>query len=315
MRVTKFSSLLLKTFREPPKNVTNPVQSLLLQAGLLVQLDSGVYIYNTPMVLYLEKLTSYVHSYMSTMFNRVYLPTLTPITLWQQSGRYDKYAEKFGTGSYILSPTCEESVTYLGKTFIKSYKDLPKAVYQITNKYRDELRPQAGLIRTKEFSMKDGYSFHATKEDLISFYDSVRCLYCNLFDSLAIPYDTVEADNGDIGGSKSLEFLIDGVEVAHIFQLDTKYSESLGLYYMAKNNSKELVYMGCYGIGISRLAQLLLRSSDKGLVFPRRFTPYDYVVLNEDYDLIGSVLLDDRNCSFGVKIKDAELMGLGKIIV
>jgi prolyl-tRNA synthetase len=225
-----------------------------------------------------------------------------------------------------LSPTCEESVTYLAKTVINSYKDLPKAIYQVSNKYRDELRPQAGLIRTKEFSMKDGYSFHASKEDLIEFYTKVKELYIELFDSLNISYEIEEADNGDIGGSQSLEFLINGIEVAHIFQLDTKYSDSFNLTYMDKDNTTKPVYMGCYGIGVSRLAQLLLAYDNKGLLFPEEFKPYDYVVISKDETTLEStlgaatwigksLLIDDRNCSLGAKIKDAELMGLDKIIL
>ncbi|MBF0510732.1 MAG: proline--tRNA ligase [Candidatus Omnitrophica bacterium] len=263
-----------------------------------------------------------------------------------------------------LGPTHEEVITHLIGHFVKSYRQLPVTFYQIQTKFRDELRTRYGIVRACEFIMKDAYSFDRDWEGLKKNYDLQRNAYLKIFKRCGLDVIVSAADSGAMGGSVSHEFLVAApigedavwinkdngqvrkeeegmshpgegwsrqvaIELGHIFQLGTKYSDSLGAVYLDENGQQKPMIMGCYGIGVSRLIAAVIEANhdEAGIIWPKEIAPFDVEILPvqtadeglmsfaqvcyQDLKAAGlEVLLDDRDESAGRKFNDADLVGI-----
>ncbi len=263
-----------------------------------------------------------------------------------------------------LGPTHEEIITTIAKDFIQSYRQLPITLYQIQTKFRDELRTRYGIVRACEFIMKDAYSFDRTPESLSVNYDLQLEAYKRIFKRCGLDVLVVSADSGAMGGKVSHEFLAAApigedavwvnkdngqvikdeegqapqgeawerkvaIELGHIFQLGTKYSEALGAVFLDEDGKQKPIIMGCYGIGVSRLlaAIIELNNDAGGIIWPKGVAPFDVEVLpvqandpaamqlaQQYYQELKAsgldVLLDDRDESAGRKFNDADLIGI-----
>ena len=269
---------------------------------------------------------------------------------------------------FCYGPTHEEVITDILRKSIKSYKQLPANFYQIQTKFRDEIRPRFGVMRAREFLMKDAYSFHLNQESLEEEYEKMSQTYESIFRKLELNFRKVKATSGEIGGSISHEFHViaesgedeiafcdgenfaanvetldgknapnggeltyaRGIEVGHIFQLGDKYSQSMKLEVLDSNGKNVNPYMGCYGIGISRIVAAAIEQNhdDKGIIWPKAISPFaiSIIVLNDKNDSTVmdhaikiyqelradgiEVMIDDRDERAGVKFADADLMGI-----
>lgn len=210
----RFSKLFLTTIKETPKDAVLKSHQYLLRGGFVQQVGSGIYNFFPLGKKVLDKVKKIVKEEMDKAgAQEVLMGFVTPAELWRESGRYEKYGAELlrfkdrKENEFVLGPTHEEMVTYIAKTFVKSYKQLPLHLYQIHTKFRDELRARFGLIRAREFIMKDGYSFHSSDEDLNREFDLMEATYRRIFERLGIDFKVVEADSGAIGGSGSKEFM------------------------------------------------------------------------------------------------------------
>lgn len=210
----RFSTFFAPTLKEAPKDAVLKSHIYLLRAGYIHQIGSGIYNFLPLAQIVMDKIKTIVREEMNRAgANEITMGFLTPTSLWEQSGRYEKYSElalftdKKGA-SFVLGPTHEECVTEIAKTYIKSYKQLPLNLYQIHLKFRDELRPRFGLLRAREFVMKDAYSFHDSLESLNKEFINMRDTYVRIFSRLGLDFRIVEADSGAIGGSGSREFMV-----------------------------------------------------------------------------------------------------------
>jgi len=209
----KFSKMFIPTTKETPNDATLPSHQFLIRAGFISSNGSGLYNYMPLGKIVLDKIRNIVkHELDNAGCNEVQLSFVTPMSLWEQSGRADAMGAEMlrikdrHQNDFVLSPTNEEAMVELVKNRVKSYRDLPVNLYQINTKFRDEARPRYGLLRGREFLMKDGYSFHATKEDMIREFDLMEQTYKNIFTKLGLDFAIVQADSGAIGGSGSKEF-------------------------------------------------------------------------------------------------------------
>ena len=360
--------------RDTPKDETANNGKLLLRAGYIHKEMAGVYDYLPMGLRVIENIKQIIREELNKIgCEELSLTALQNPEPWEKSGRFSDqevdiwFKTELSAGGVLgLAPTHEEPITELMKTYISSYKDLPIAVYQFQTKFRNELRAKSGIMRGREFLMKDLYSFHTTEEDLDKFYTEVEQTYGKIFDRLGIGDCTFETfASGGIFSKYSHEFQtilpvgedtiyyntnksayinkevyndevlkdlgVDGeefestsaAEVGNIFKLKFKYSEPLGLKYIDDSNKQQTVYMGCYGIGVSRLMGVIAEkfADEKGLVWPESVAPYKYYLVgigeagsqkaeelysqNED-----DILFDDRDKRPGEKFADAELMGI-----
>lgn len=211
----KWSHMLIPTLREIPKEAEATSHQLMLRAGLIRKLMSGVYSYLPLGYRVLQKVTAIIREEMNNAgAQELLLPAIHPIDLWNKTGRYDVMQDilmtvkKEGKQEIVLGPTHEEIITELAAAYISSYKDMPVALYQIQNKFRDEARPRFGVIRSKEFIMKDAYSFDADFESLDRSYQIMYNTYKKIFDRCGLEYSIVSADAGDMGGDVSHEFMV-----------------------------------------------------------------------------------------------------------
>jgi prolyl-tRNA synthetase len=210
----KQSKLLIPTLRETPSEADIRSHQLLVRAGFIRQVSSGVYMYLPLAHRVIEKIKKIIHEEFAKI-NAVEMtmPILLPKELWEESGRYASYGEALyrledrNQREYILSPTHEEIFTELIGNEIFSYKDLPLNLYQIQNKYRDEIRPRFGLLRSREFLMCDGYSFHSSEESLEIQYRQYEQAYREIFTRCEIVFKSVLGDSGAMGGKDSKELL------------------------------------------------------------------------------------------------------------
>lgn len=360
--------------RDTPKDETANNGKLLLRAGYIHKEMAGVYDYLPMGLRVIENIKQIIREELNKIgCEELSLTALQNPEPWEKSGRFSDqevdiwFKTELSAGGVLgLAPTHEEPITELMKTYVSSYKDLPIAVYQFQTKFRNELRAKSGIMRGREFLMKDLYSFHTTEEDLDKFYARVEQAYSRIFDRLGIGDCTFETfASGGIFSKYSHEFQtilpvgedtvyyntdkstvinkevfndevlkdlgVEGekfestsaAEVGNIFKLKFKYSEPLGLKYIDDLNKQQTVYMGCYGIGVSRLMGVIAEkfADEKGLVWPESIAPYKYYLvgigesggqkaeelyaLNEE-----SVIFDDRDKRPGEKFADAELMGI-----
>jgi prolyl-tRNA synthetase len=375
----KASQLFTKTSKQVPADETAKNAQLLIKAGFIHKEMAGVYTFLPLGKRVLDNITQIVREEIDAIGgNEISMTALQPKDLWELSGRWDDkvldvwFKSKLTSGSEVgLATTHEEPLTNLMRRFISSYKDLPAYVYQFQIKFRNELRSKSGLLRGKEFLMKDLYSFHKDQNDHEEFYQKAAKAYEKIFERLGIgsityktfasggsfskfsdEFQTISEAGEDtiyVHEGKKLainkevltpEVLEDlkinrdeliekrGIEVGNIFHLGTKYSEPLGLFYADENGTSKPVYMGSYGIGISRLLGTLAEhfADDKGLVWPENVAPFKvYIVqigdskeitqkaadLHDKLEVNGiGVLLDDRDERPGVKFADADLYGI-----
>ena len=523
----KFSKLYAPTTKDAPKDATLPSHQYLVRGGFISQVGSGLYNFLPMGKIVFDKIKNVVKEEMDkTGAQEIQMDVVTPAELWKQSGRYDVFGKELcrfkdrKDNEFVLGPTHEEVVVDIVRNRINSYKQLPLHLYQITTKFRDEARPRFGLLRGREFTMKDGYSFHEDEACMKQEFDVMEKTYTKIFTRLGLDFRAVEADSGAIGGSGSKEFMVlaqngeddivvcqscayaanveaakrapkttnaqapeanfgkfktpdmktiddvsdffkvdpfysikavvkkaiyvdkeevvvffvrgddelqetkaqnacgaldlvdasleevekaglyagfigpiglenvrfyidfelkeaknlicganevdyhfvgvsmfnfkeerykdlisvhaddrcaccggvlhvtKGIEVGHIFQLGQKYAKAMGATFLDKNGKAQPFYMGCYGIGVSRLVAVMIESShdDKGCIWNKQTAPYvlDIIVSNSKDEAQNAfaeamytklqdegvnVLWDDRNERFGFKMKDFELIG------
>ena len=524
----RFTNLFAPTTKEAPKDATLPSHKFLVRAGFVSQYGSGLYNYLPLGKMVLDNIRDIVKDEMDKAGAcEIQMGVVTPADLWKQSGRYSVFGKELlrlhdrKNNDFVLGPTHEEVVVDIVRGRVNSYKQLPMHLYQITTKFRDEARPRYGLLRGREFIMKDGYSFHASEESMKEEFDLMEVTYRKIFSRLGLDFRAVDADSGAIGGSGSKEFMVladngeddiivcksceyaanieaasraqkttdveapeadmakfhtpecgtisdvaqffkvdefytvkavikkaiyedseevvlffvrgndnlqetkaqnacaalelvdaneeeiknaglvagscgpfglpsdinffidselreeknlicganeheyhnigmsmvnfnearykdlsevsagdkcsccggelsvtKGIEVGHIFQLGQKYADAMGATFLDENGKAKPFYMGCYGVGVSRLVAVMIEAShdEKGCIWNRQTTPFDLDIIvsnikNEDELKFGesiykslkeegyNVLLDDRKDRFGPKIKDFELIG------
>ena len=212
MRITQS---LFRTQRSDPGEAETPSHRLLLKSGMVQQVAAGIYSYGPLAQRSLTKIQTIIREEMDAAGGlEVKLPALQPRELWQTSGRDQAFGpdllrlEDRRGRAMVMAPTHEETVTLLARQFIQSYRDLPRVLYQIQTKFRDEPRPRAGLIRVREFDMKDAYSFDADEDSLDRTYQRMVQAYRNIFGRCGLPVVLVEADSGAIGGKDSHEFIL-----------------------------------------------------------------------------------------------------------
>jgi len=211
----RWSQALIPTQKETPADAVAPSHKLLLRAGMVRQLNAGAYSYLPLGFRVLNKVIHIIREEMDAAgAQELLMPALQPLELWKESGRYETFGELLmqleisGKQHMALGPTHEEVVTDIARGLIRSYKQLPITLYQIQTKFRDEPRPRFGILRTREFLMKDAYSFDLNVEQLAASYDAMYEAYCRIFDRCGIPYVIVEAESGPIGGDSSHEFMV-----------------------------------------------------------------------------------------------------------
>jgi prolyl-tRNA synthetase len=235
----RLSQSLFVTLREEPTKAEIPSHKLLLRAGYIRRIGNGLYAYLPLMLRVLTKVRQIVKQEMdATGAQECLLPQLQPAELWQQSGRWDTYTQAEGimfaftdrqNREVALGPTHEEVITAVARDLIKSYRQLPQHLYQIQSKFRDEIRPRFGLMRGREFIMKDGYSFHADVESLKATYDDMHQAYSKMLTRCGLKFRAVDADSGAIGGSGSQEFMVlaDAGEDDVMYTEDGKYAANV----------------------------------------------------------------------------------------
>ncbi|MDK2061133.1 proline--tRNA ligase [Aliarcobacter butzleri] len=209
----KFSKMFIPTTKETPNDATLPSHQYLVRGGFIAQTGAGIYDFMPLGKIVLEKIRAIVKEEMDEAgANEVQFGFVTPLTLWQESGRATTMGAEMlrfkdrKNGEFVLSPTNEEAVVNMVKNRITSYKDLPLHLYQINTKFRDEARPRFGLMRGREFLMKDGYSFHSSEDDLVREFNLMEATYKKIYTKLGLDFRVVAADSGAIGGSGSKEF-------------------------------------------------------------------------------------------------------------
>lgn len=380
----RLSDLVTKTLKDVSSADISRNAQLLTRAGYVNKLMAGVYSYLPLGLRVLNKIENIIRDEMNAIqAQEILMPALQPKEIWETTGRWNKVDVLFklngqGDRELALGPTHEEAVTPLIGGYIQSYRDLPKKVYQIQTKFRNEPRAKSGLLRGREFRMKDMYSFHGDQAGLDDFYEQSIQAYKNvykrcglgdltlltyasggIFSKYSHEFQTITPYGEDVvyrvpgtdiainreimddravlaelipnykdGDETSLEEL-KAIEVGNIFKLGPRFTDSFDVCYTSANGNKEKVFMGCYGIGPSRvmgtIAEVL--SDEKGLVWPEEVAPFqvhlislcrddsDIQACNELYHQLKSkgvdVLYDDRlGIQAGEKLADADLIGI-----
>ena len=367
----KMSGLFAPTLKENPTEAEVVSHSLMLRSGMIRQLSSGIYNILPLGLRSLEKIMNIVRRELNRAGSQeLLMAAMQPGELWKETGRWEIYGPELirlqdrRDRDFCLGPTHEEVITDMARNEIRSYRQLPLLLYQIQTKFRDEIRPRFGIMRSREFIMKDLYSFDRDYEGLQLSYQKMYDAYGRIFKTCGLEYVAVRADSGVIGGDISHEFLIiadsgeekimrcpkcglsstqditacpvcdaeleekRGIEVGHIFQLGTKYSELMKAYFVDQDGKEKPLIMGCYGIGIGRTMAAAIEANhdQNGIQWPWNIAPYEVIVIpvnvknpsflkNSD-DLYQNLLTagyeavwDDREVSAGYKFNEADLIG------
>jgi len=381
-----FSKILLPTLKDAPQEAEVISHKLMLRAGMVRKVASGIYTWLPLGLKVLRKIENIVREEMdSSGAQEVLMPMVQPKELWDETNRWEKMGPELlrikdrHDRDFCLGPTHEEVITDLIRNNVKSYKELPLNIYQIQTKFRDEVRPRYGVMRGREFLMKDSYSFNIDESCLEETYLTMRNTYKKVLERMGLEYKIVSADSGAIGGDASEEFHVlaetgedtiavsdsseyaintelllkegediesldgkpspdgkgtieikKGIEVGHIFQLGKVYAEDMKANVLNNEGKASTLYMGCYGIGVSRLvaAAIEQNNDDKGIIWPHSIAPFDINIIAIGYEkdekiaeasnnlykelteMGYDVLLDDRKDGYGTKIKDSELIGV-----
>ena len=383
----KYTQSGITTTKDTPNDAEIISHKLMIKSGMIKKLASGLYTWMPLGLRILKRIENIIREKMNdTNALEILMPAIQPSELWKETGRWEKYGPELlrltdrHEREFCFGPTHEEIITDIVRNEIKSYKQLPIIYYQIQTKFRDEIRPRFGVMRAREFLMKDAYSFHESEACLNKTYEIMFDTYKRIFEKIGFEFKVVIADNGQIGGSESHEFHViadngedelifsdksdyainaelfpeppkegdvspdgsgkvkikRGIEVGHIFKLGKNYSHAMNANISNKENKNITITMGCYGIGVSRIAAAAIEQShdDKGIIWPKSITPFHIVIISIGYSknekikgysddvyqkLIAcgvDVLLDDRDISPGIMFSDSDLIGVPyKIIV
>ncbi|MEX0621441.1 MAG: aminoacyl--tRNA ligase-related protein [Candidatus Woykebacteria bacterium] len=374
----RYSKLFGKSSRNAPKEAESTSHKLLAKGGFIDQLAAGIYTFLPLGWRTHQKIANIIREEIDAIGGQEFqMSVLQPKALWQETGRWKSIdpplfvAKDRHEKEYALGPTHEEVITDLARRFVKSYKDLPFAAYQIQDKFRNELRATGGLLRTREFFMKDLYSFHAEKSDFLEYFKKAIEAYTKIFDRVGLKTLVSQASSGSIGGDVTYEFQVpasvgedlvyfckscgyavnkelvvekdikdkcpqcgakldstSAIEAGQVFSLGTKYSKDMGATFTDKDGKERPLIMGCYGIGIGRLMATIVEVShdEVGIIWPENVAPYQIHLLGlgeqkavsskaeEIYEKLSKkgkeVLYDDRDESPGVKLSDADLIGI-----
>ncbi len=234
----RLSNLLLPTLRDAPADAEVISHQLMLRAGMIRQTASGIYSWLPLGLKVLRKVEKIVREEMDLAgAQELLMPSVQPAGLWEESGRWEQYGPELlrisdrHNREFCYGPTAEEVITSLVRNEIRSYKQLPANFYQIQTKFRDEIRPRFGIMRSREFLMKDAYSFHLDQESLQATYDVMFAAYSRIFSRLGLKFRAVEADTGNIGGSASHEFhvLAESGEDDIAFSTESEYASNVEL--------------------------------------------------------------------------------------
>ena len=396
MRLSRF---FLPTLKENPTEAQIISHRLMLRAGMVRQHTAGIYNWLPLGTRVLQNIMQVVREEQNAAgAQEIIMPTIQSGDLWKESGRYDDYGPEMlrikdrHERDMLYGPTHEEVVTDIFRNNIKSYRDLPKNLYQIHWKFRDEVRPRFGVMRGREFLMKDAYTFDIDYARSKHAYNQMFVAYLRTFARLGLKAIPMKADSGPIGGDLSHEFIVladtgesavfcdkgllekpipenvdyegdlqpiiddwtslyaatdekhdpvvagklgdnlvsaRGIEVGHIFHFGTKYSDPMKAAVIGSDGAPSNVFMGSYGIGVSRLVGAIIEAShdEHGIVWPDAVAPFDVGLINlkvgdaacdaackQIYDALKlrgrDVLYDDRDDRAGVKFADMDLIGL-----
>ena len=381
-----WSKVFLPTLKDTPQDAEVISHQLMLRAGMIRRVTSGIYTWLPIGLKVLRKVENIVREEMDASgAQEVLMPMVQPKELWEETQRWEKMGPELlriqdrHERDFCLGPTHEEVITDLIRNNVKSYKELPLNLYQIQTKFRDEVRPRYGVMRGREFLMKDSYSFNLDEDSLNESYVLMKEAYKKILDRLGLQFKIVKADSGAIGGDASEEFHVlaengedtiaisdssdfaintellleegedieslqgkpspdgegiieikKGIEVGHIFQLGKVYTDAMKANVLNNEGKAQNLYMGCYGIGVSRLvaAAIEQNNDDKGIIWPEAMTPFEVNIIaigfdkdkkiakasTDLYSKLSSmgyeVMLDDRKDGYGTKMKDAELIGV-----
>lgn len=404
----RLSRYFIPVLKENPKEAEIVSHRLMLRAGMIRQQSAGIYSWLPLGLKVLNKISNIVREEQNRAGAiEILMPTIQSADLWRESGRYDDYGKEMlriedrHGRDMLFGPTNEEMVTEIFRSYVKSYKDLPLNLYHIQWKFRDEVRPRFGVMRGREFLMKDGYSFDLDADKSRAAYYRMFVSYLRTFERLGVKAIPMRADTGPIGGELSHEFLIlaetgesevfchsdvmklktpdasvdydnddliagivkdwttnyartdelhdealwgevaesdkmnaRGIEVGHIFNFGTKYSEAMGAKVKGPDGIDHEVHMGSYGIGPSRLVAAIIEAShdDDGIIWPESIAPFQVGIINmkagdeacdaannKIYEQLTNagldVLYDDTDNRAGAKFATMDLIGIPKQIV
>ncbi len=336
----RWSRYFMPTSKEEPRDAETISHKLMFRAGLVDKTSSGVYTYLPAGYKVLRKVEEIVRDEMDRAGAvELLMPALQPAVLWKESGRLGKMGEEMIRFTdrhkrlMVFGPTHEEIITDIVRRYVNSWKQLPITLYQIQTKFRDEMRPRFGIVRAREFLMKDAYSFDTDEEGLEETYLRMKQAYKNIFARSGLVFSIQQADSGIIGGKFSEEFVAEGecpeLEVGHLFKLGKEYSEMMKAVFVDKDGKEKPAVMGCYGIGVSRIVAAAVEGNydEKGIIWPLSIAPFSVLVIpvgagTESLTLTAEkiyngllaknieVLLDDRDVSTGFKFSDADLVGI-----
>tara|TARA_B100000900_G_scaffold377236_1_gene360516 strand:+ start:13 stop:1293 length:1281 start_codon:yes stop_codon:yes gene_type:complete len=386
-----WSKVFLPTLKDTPQDAEVISHQLMLRSGMIRRVTSGIYTWLPIGLKVLRKVENIVREEMDASgAQEVLMPMVQPKELWEETQRWEKMGPELlriqdrHKRDFCLGPTHEEVITDLIRNNMKSYKELPLNLYQIQTKFRDEVRPRYGVMRGREFLMKDSYSFNLNEESLNESYLEMKETYKKILDRLGLKFKIVKADSGAIGGDASEEFHVlaengedtiavsdssdfaintellleegedldslqgkpspdgkgviqirKGIEVGHIFQLGKVYTDAMKANVLDNEGKAKSLFMGCYGIGVSRLVAAAIEQNydEKGIIWPEAMTPFEVNIVaigfdkdkkiakaaTDLYDELSSmgyeVMLDDRKDGYGIKMKDAELIGIPMNII
>lgn len=401
----RLSQFFLKTSKETPADATLPSQQLMLRSGMIRKTGAaGLFAWMPLGARVLSKIEQIINREMALAgAQRVDFPIIQSAAPWYKTGRLSLNEDSYGPemlrmsdrngAELLISPTAEELFTGIAGDLNLTHRDLPLNFYQVEKKFRDELRPRFGTLRSREFTMKDGYSFDASEKASHNSYHKMFAAYQRIFHTMGVVALPLEAPRGPVGGAFSHEFVIPaqhgesdilydpamadpalipqaslyqqpidlaahfnkvsalkgltaemlqngqavprnfvqtkGIEVGHIFNLGTRYSSPLNATFSDNTGKPQLMHMGCYGIGVSRLPAALIEAShdQNGIIWSPAVAPFEVAVINtsirdegacrlaEDiYNKLKAqgidVAYDDRDVSAGTKFADMDLIGL-----
>lgn len=404
----RLSRYFIPVLKENPKEAEIVSHRLMLRAGMIRQQSAGIYTWLPLGLKVLNKISNIVREEQNRAGAiEILMPTIQSADLWRESGRYDDYGKEMlriedrHGRDMLFGPTNEEMITEIFRSYVKSYKDLPLNLYHIQWKFRDEVRPRFGVMRGREFLMKDAYSFDLDADASRASYYRMFVSYLRTFERLGVKAIPMRADTGPIGGDLSHEFLIladtgesevfchsdvmnlktpdasvdydddalianivkdwttnyartdelhnealwgevaesdkmnaRGIEVGHIFNFGTKYSEVMGAKVKGPDGIDHEVHMGSYGIGPSRLVAAIIEAShdDDGIIWPESIAPFQVGIINmkagdeacdnasaKVYEQLTNagldVLYDDTDNRAGAKFATMDLIGIPNQIV